>query len=79
MRRASKPFEVPFLSTGDPRFLRLKYQIFKHFEDWLATIEIRAGLYESQRNKKCLYNHKSIKGTKITVHAVTELAHKIFD
>ena len=34
---------------------------------------------KSQRNKKCLYNHKSIKGTKITVHAVTELAHKIFD
>ena len=52
LRRPSKPFEVPFLSTGDPRFLRLKYQIFKYFEDWLATIEIRAGLYEKSEKQE---------------------------
>ena len=33
---------------------------------------------KSQRNKKCLYNHKFIKGIKINVHTVMELAHKVF-
>ena len=30
-------------------------------------------------NKKCSYNHKSVKGTKINVHTVTEQTHKVFD
>ena len=29
--------------------------------------------------KKCLYNHKSIKGIKITVHTVIKLAYKVFN
>ena len=51
LRRASKLFEVLFLSTGDPRFLS-KYEIFKYFEDWLATIEVRAGLYEKSEKQE---------------------------
>ena len=30
-----KPLEAPFLSTGDPWFLWLKYQNLIYFEDWL--------------------------------------------
>ena len=30
------------------------------------------------RNKKCLYYRESIKGIKITVHAVIELACEVF-
>ena len=33
----------------------------------------------SYRNKKCLYNDKSIKGIKITAHTVIELVYKFFD
>ena len=36
-----KRFEGLFLSTDDPRFFGLKYQILKYFEDWLTTIEVR--------------------------------------
>ena len=50
-----------------------------YFEDWLTTIEVRPGVYQKSE-KKCLYHHKSIiKGIKITVRTVIELAHKIFD
>ena len=60
-----KPFEASFLSTDDPWFLSLKYQIFIYFEDDLKTIEKEDQHYmKSQRNKKCLLNHKSIKGIK---------------
>ena len=30
-----KPLEAPFVSTGDPLFLWLKYQNLIYFEDWL--------------------------------------------
>ena len=48
-----KSFEVPFLSTDDPRFLWLKYQILRYFEDWLVTTEVKDQEYmKSQRSKK---------------------------
>ena len=34
---------------------------------------------KSHRDKKCLYNHKSIKGIKITVYTVIEPVYKVFD
>ena len=64
LTRELKPLEAPFLPTGDPRFLWLKYQILAYFEDWLKTIEVT----KNQRNKKYLYNHKSVKGIKISVY-----------
>ena len=33
----------------------------------------------SQRNKKCVYNQKFIKGIKITVNTVIELTYKVFN
>ena len=41
-----KPLEPPFLSTDNPRFLWLKYQILIYFEDLLEIIKIRTGVYE---------------------------------
>ena len=73
------PLEAPFLPTDDPRFLWLKHQILIYFEDRLKTVEVRPGVYESQRNKKCLFNHKFVKGIKINVHTVIEQAHKVFN
>ena len=35
LTRELKPFGAPFLSTDDPQFSWLKYQILKYFEDWL--------------------------------------------
>ena len=50
-----KPLEAPFLSTDDPRFLLLKYQILMYFEYFLKTIEVRPGKYEkSEKQKKYL-------------------------
>ena len=69
LTRELKPFEIPFLSTDDLWFSWLKYQILKYFEDWLKSL----------RNKKCLYNHKSIKGIKITVHTVIELTYTVLN
>ena len=46
-----KPLEALFLSTDDPRFLWLKYQILICFEDWLKIIEIRPGVYEKSERK----------------------------
>ena len=53
------------MSTDNPRFSWLKYQILKNFEDWLTTSEVRPGLYE-----------KSAEKLKITAHAVIELPKK---
>ena len=39
LSRELKPLEAPFFSTGDPRFLWLKYQILIYFKDWLKTIK----------------------------------------
>ena len=39
--RELKPFEIPFLSTDDSRFLSLRYQILKYFKNWLTTIEVK--------------------------------------
>ena len=39
LTRELKPFEVAFLSTDDPRFLWLKYQILKYFQDWLPLYD----------------------------------------
>ena len=80
LTRKLKPLEALFLTTDDPRFLWLKYQTLIYFADCLKTIEARPGLCEIQRNKKCLYNHKSVKGIKINVHTVNiEQAYKVFD
>ena len=47
-----KPLEAPFLPTDDPRFLWLKYQILRCFEDWLKTIEVRPEVYEKSEKQK---------------------------
>ena len=78
LTRELKLFEAPFLSTNDPRFSWLKYQILKYLEGWLTTIEVRPGVYEKPE-KKNLNNHKSIKDIKIIVHTVTELPYKVLD
>ena len=74
LKRKSKPLEAAFLATDDPRLLWLKYQILIYFENWLKTIEVRSGVSKSQRDKKFLYNHKSVKGIKTNVHTVIEQA-----
>ena len=75
-----KQLEAPFLSTDDPQFLWLKYQILMYFEDCLKTIEVRPGVYEkSEEEKIFIFNQKSIKSIKINVHAVIEQACKVFD
>ena len=78
--RELKPLEAPFLSTDDPRFLWLKYQILMYFEDCLKTIEVKSAVYESSEKQKIfIFNHKSIKSIKINVHTVMEQAYKVFD
>ena len=72
LTRELEPFELPFFSTDNHRFLWLKYQILKHFEDWFTTIAVRP-VYEKPEKQKCLYNHKSIKGIKVIVSTVIEL------
>ena len=72
-----KPFEAPFLSTNDSRFLSHKF--LKKFEDWLTTIEVRPGVYEKPEIQKCLCHRKSIKGIKSSVGTVIELAYKVFN
>ena len=52
LTRELKLFEAPFLSTNDPRFSWLKYQILKYLEGWLTTIEVRPGVYEKPEKKK---------------------------
>ena len=52
LTRELKPLEAPFLSTDDPRFLWLKYQILIYFQDWLKTIEVRPGVYEKSEKQK---------------------------
>ena len=47
-----KPLGAPFLSTDDPWFLWLKYQILTYFEDFLKTIEVRPGGYEKPEKQK---------------------------
>ena len=65
LRCELKPLEAPFLPADDPHFLWLTYQIFVYFEDCLKAIGVRQEYMKSQRKKKCLYNHKSVKGIKI--------------
>ena len=52
LTRELNPLEAPFLSTDDPRFLWLKYQILIYFEDRLKTIEVRPGVYEKSEKQK---------------------------
>ena len=40
LTRELKQLEVPFLSTDDPWFLWVKYQISIYFEDRIKTIEV---------------------------------------
>ena len=47
-----KPLGAPFLSTDDPWFLWLKYQILIYFEDWLKTIEVKPGVYKKSEKQK---------------------------
>ena len=47
-----KPLEASFLSTDDPQFLWLKYQILMYFEDCLKTIEVRPGVYKKSEKQK---------------------------
>ena len=71
-----KPLEAPFLSTDDPRFLWLKYQILMFFEDRLKTIEVRSEVYEkSEKQKIFTFYQKSIKSIKIKVHTVMGNRH----
>ena len=52
-----KPLEASFLSTDNPRFLLLKYQIFMYFEDCLKTTEVRPGVYKkSEEQEKFIFN-----------------------
>ena len=73
LTRELKPLETTFLPTDDPRLLWLKYQILIFFKDGLKTIGVRPG------ETKTVYNHKSVKGIKISVHTVIEQAYKVFD
>ena len=52
LTRELKLPEAPFLSTNDPRFLWLKYQILIYFEDWLKTIDVRPGVYKKSEKQK---------------------------
>ena len=52
LTREMKQLEAPFLSTGDPQFLWLKYKILIYFEDWLKIIEVRPGLSEKSEKQK---------------------------
>ena len=56
-----RPLEAPFLSTDDPRFLWLKYQISMHFEDCLKTIEVRSKIRSMRKVRETnffLHNHE---------------------
>ena len=55
LTRELKPFEAPFLSNDDPRFLWLKHQFLKYFEGWLTTIEVRTGIHEKYGKQKKLF------------------------
>ena len=50
--RELNPLETRFLPTEDPRFLWLKYRILVYFEDWLKTIEVKPGVYETSGKEK---------------------------
>ena len=52
MIRELNPLETRFLPTEDPRFLWLKYRILVYFEDWLKTIEVKPGVYETSGKEK---------------------------
>ena len=90
LTRELNPPEAPFLPTNASSVFLAKISNFLvYFEDGLKTTE---GVYEksrsirkdqkhteSQRNKRCLYNDKSVKGIKINVHTVIEQAYKVLD
>ena len=74
-----KPLEAPFLSTDNPRFLWLKYQILMFFEDCLKTIDVRSEVYEKPEKQKIFtFNQKSIKSIQSTYYH-GEQAYKVFD
>ena len=50
-----KPLEAHFLSTDDPWFLWLKYQIFTYFEGVSKTTELKPGVYEKSEKQKTIY------------------------
>ena len=52
LTRELKQLEAPFLSTDDPWFLWVKYQISIYFEDRIKTIEVLPGLYEKSEKQK---------------------------
>ena len=76
-----KPFDAPFLSTDDPRFSWLK-QFTKYFEDWLATVEVRPGVYEKFENKMLILS-QAFSGHKITILRTgiykVSITHKVSD
>ena len=47
-----KRFAVPFLSTDDPRFSGLKYQILKYFDDWFTATEVGPRVYNKSEKQK---------------------------
>ena len=79
LTRELKPLEAPFLLTDDPRILRPKYQILMYFEDWQKQVKQDQEYTKSQRNKKCLYNHKFVKCIKINVRTVIEQSYNVFN
>ena len=77
-----KPLEALFLSTNDPWFSWLKYQILKYFRDWLKTIEVTPGVYEKSEKQNIFILSKFDKGPKngcTFYHYQLELACKVFD
>ena len=73
LSRELKPFNAPFSSTDDPRFLWLKNQFLKYFEDWLSSIEKRPRAYTKSEKQKMFVSPQTYEGLKITVHCVIEL------
>ena len=51
LTRELKPFEVAFLSSDDPRFLCLKYQVLRYFEDLLTKIKVIPRVYNKSHHQ----------------------------
>ena len=71
--RELTPFNAPFSSMDNPRFLWLKNQFLKYFEDWLRSIEERPGAYTKSEKQKMFILSHTYEGVKITVYSVIEL------
>ena len=66
-----KPFKVPFLSTDDPQFSWLKYQISKHFKESLTIIDVRPGVYEKSEKQKNIYIITNLKRAQKSLYSLS--------